>query len=198
MKGVFCIEGFWYGDHRDKTTVFPILDLANRYYNVPFIHHRCGTMEEFVFSIKRWQTKSFHKKYPLLYLAFHGEEGKIVIGKEEVTLEQLQEMIGEKCEGTVIYFGSCETLNIDRRRLISFMNKTKTLALLGYKKEVDWLVSASFDIMLLYHLQQHPFDSKGIEKIFDEILSGSKKQVRDLEFRMLSNERWHFPRRRSK
>jgi hypothetical protein len=53
-------------------------------------------------------------------------EGKIMIGKEEVTLEQLQEMIGDKCEGTVIYFGSCDTMNIDRRRLMSFMNKTKT------------------------------------------------------------------------
>ena len=190
------MEGFWFGDHRDKTTVYPLFDLANRYYNIPFVHHRCGTIEEFIFSLKRWRTKSFHKKYPMLYLAFHGEEGSIVIGKEKITLEQLEEILGDKCEGVVIYFGSCETLNVDKRRLKSFMARTKTLALLGYKKEVDWLMSASFDIMLLYYLQQHPFDSQGIVKIFNEIMTGSKKQVKELEFRMLSNEKWHFPRRR--
>ncbi len=42
MKGTFCLETFWYGDHRDKTSVFPVLDLVNRYEKMPFVHHKCG------------------------------------------------------------------------------------------------------------------------------------------------------------
>lgn len=39
MNGIFCIEGFWYGDHRDKITVYPVLELINRIEGMPFIHH---------------------------------------------------------------------------------------------------------------------------------------------------------------
>ena len=70
MKGIFCLEGFWYGDHRDKISVAPIIDLLHRYDNLPSLYQRCGTKEEFIYSLKRWKTKSFHKKYPLLYHAF--------------------------------------------------------------------------------------------------------------------------------
>lgn len=73
MNGIFCIEGFWYGDHRDKITVYPVLELINRIEGMPFIHHRWGSIEEFKYSIERWKTKAFHKKYSVLYLAFHGE-----------------------------------------------------------------------------------------------------------------------------
>jgi len=64
MKGVFCIEGFWYGDHRDTTSVYPVLQLVRRYQNMPFLHHKCYTYEEFCFSIQRWKQRGFHKKYP--------------------------------------------------------------------------------------------------------------------------------------
>jgi hypothetical protein len=197
MQGVFCLEGFWYGDHRDKISVYPILYLAHQYYQLPFVHHRCGTRDELIFSLKRWKTKSFHKKYPLLYLAFHGRGGKIVIGKEEVTLQELAEILEDKCQGVVIYFGSCETLSVDRRLLKSFLNKTKTLAILGYKQEVDWMISASFEILLLYYLQQHPYDSQGITKIYNEILLNCRSQVKQLDFRLVSNDTVHFPRKRN-
>jgi hypothetical protein len=105
-------------------------------------------------------------------------------------------MLGDKCEGVVIYFGSCETLNVDRRRVMRFLRNTKALAVLGFRQEVDWLVSASFDILLLYYLQQHPYDSQGIEKIYKDILMNCKSQVKRLDFRLVSNETWHFPRRR--
>jgi hypothetical protein len=198
MKGVFCIESFWYGDHRDTTSVYPILDLIHRFNKMPFLHHRCGTIAEFKFSIERWKTQSFHKNYPLLYLAVHGEKGVIRIGKEKMELSELADLLDTKCQGVVIYFGSCETLDIDKRRLKSFMDKTKTLAVLGYKQEVGWLKSASFDISVLDYLlnKDQPFDSQGIAKIHHKIMTDCKSQVKDLNFRMLINEQTHFPRKR--
>lgn len=198
MNGVFCIESFWYGDHRDTTTVYPILDLIHRFNKMPYLHHRCGTIAEFKFSIMRWKTQSFHKNYPLLYLAVHGEKGVIKIGGEKISLNELAELMGTKCQGVVIYFGSCETLDIDQRQLKSFIEKTKVLAILGYKEEVGWLKSASFDINVLDYLlnKDHPFDSQGITKIKQKIMTDCKSQVKDLKFRMLINEQTHFPRKR--
>ncbi len=194
MKGVFCLEGLWYGDHRDKTSVFPVLDLVNRVENLPFIHHRCFTLEEFTYSITRWKQKSFHRKFPLLYLAFHGERGVIKIGKHSLTLDELAEMLEDKCNGVVIYFGSCATMNIDRRRLQGFMEKTKSVAILGYRQDVDWLTSASFDIRLLSYLICHPFDSKGVLAIKTDILKNCKSFIKELDFRMEINERIIFKR----
>ena len=198
MKGVFCIEGFWYGDHRDTTSVYPVLDLVRRYQNMPFLHHKCYTYEEFCFSIGRWKQKGFHRKYPLLYLAFHGEKGLIQIGKRNLTLDELAEILEDKCQGVVIYFGSCATLKVDRRRLQSFMERTKTVALLGYKHDVEWLTSASFDIRLLSYLLEHPFDSKGVKKIYEEIKRDCKAYIRELDFVMIPNERLWFPRPRKR
>ncbi len=198
MKGIFCLEGFWYGDHRDKTSVFPVLDLVHRRSNMPFVHHRCATKEELIFSLKRWKTKSFHRKYPLLYLAFHGKKGHITIGKEEMSLEELAEVLENKCSGVVIYFGSCLTLKMDNRLLQNFMERTETVAIMGYKQVVDWLPSASFEIRLLDIMQEFPFDSKGIAKIEQSLKENCNGQIRELDFRFVTNERLWFVRSRKK
>jgi hypothetical protein len=196
MKGLFCIEGFWYGDHRDSTSVQPILELVSRYSGLPYLHHRCATAEEFRYSIDRWKTKAFHKKYPILYLAFHGLKGLIKVGKEEITLNELAEMLETKCEGVIIYFGSCETMSLEKRKIQDFMQRTKTLALMGYRKEVDWIKSASFDIQLLSTLIKYPFDSRGVEAIYHELHAESYPLIQELDFRMETNERIWFPRKR--
>jgi hypothetical protein len=198
MKGIFCIEGFWYGDHRDKTSVLPVLELIHRINEMPFIYHRCGTVEEFIFSINRWKTKSFHNKYPILYLAFHGDKGLIKIGNRDVTLDEFAQILGTKCEGVVIYFGSCETLKFDKRKLQNFLENTRALAILGFKQKVNWLRSASFDIQMLSYFLENKFDSKGIEIIHDLIHENCKSLVSELEFRMEINEKIWFPRRRIK
>ncbi len=198
MNGIFCLEGFWYGDHRDKTSVYPVLELINRINGVPLLHHRCCTIEEFEFSLKRWKTKTFHNKYKILYLAFHGEKGLIKIGNESVNLNELAEMLEDKCEGTVIYFGSCSTLNFDKRLLQKFLLKTKSLAILGFKQDVNWLRSASFDIQMLSYFFEHPFDTKGIVKIYSEIHENCKHLINELDFRMEINENIRFPRKSKK
>lgn len=198
MKGIFCLEGFWNGDHRDQTTVYPVLDLMKRINNQEFIHHRVGTVEEFIFSIERWKTKGFRSKYPILYLAFHGEKGLIKVGKQKITLDELASYMGNKCEGTIVYIGSCETLQLDKRLLQKFMQQTKVLAILGYKKEINWLRSASFEIQMLSYLTENLFDSKGIDKTYNLIHENCKSLINELQFRMEKNEREWFPRKRKK
>jgi hypothetical protein len=195
-NGIFCLEGFWYGDHRDKTSVAPLLDLIHKFHNIQVLHHRCATKEEFIYSLKRWKTKTFHNNYPILYLAFHGNKGSILVGKSEISLEEIQDILEDKCECAVIYFGSCETMDVNKTKLQNFMHKTRTLAVLGYKMEVDWVKSASFEIPLLSTLINNKFDTQGIKKTKMLILNDIKTQANKLEFRIELNERINFARKR--
>ena len=97
----------------------------------------------------------------------------------------------------MIYFGSCETMNIDKRLIKGFMEKTKVLAVLGFKQEVNWLRSASFDIQMLSYFFENKFDSKGIEKTYNLIHTNCKSLVKELYFRMEVNERVRFKRKRN-
>lgn len=198
MNGIFCLEGFWYGDHRDKTTVRPVLDLLNCYQKLPFIHHRCGTKAEFKHSIERWKTKGFHSKYPILALAFHGEPGKLLIGKDEISLLELEEILGNKCQRSIIYFGSCATMKWDHRSLQSFLKRTEMLAVMGYTKDVDWLPSASFEVSLLSKFMKTSLTSDNIQKVKGEIENECKSQVKSLQFRFVLNEKLRFTEKRTK
>lgn len=109
---------------------------------------------DFEYSIKRWKTKVFHRRCPLLYLAFHAEKERVLIGVQTLSLDELAVMLGDKCGGVVVYFGICKTLNIDKRRILSFMEKAERLLCLDNK--VDGLLSALFDIRLLSYLLQYP------------------------------------------
>ncbi|MGN6196675.1 MAG: DUF6642 family protein [Ginsengibacter sp.] len=186
-KGVFCLEGFWYGDHRDLISVTPVLELVGKHSRMPFLHHRCNTKAEFEYSINRWKTKAFCKKYPILYLGFHGEPGFIKVGKDVITLTDLSRILGDTCLQSIIHFGSCSTLNINRSRVQNFMNKTGVLAVMGYRRDVDWLPSASFEILLLDILQTNPFDSDGIKLFSKMIKKECKRQVKELDFRLMIN-----------
>jgi len=189
MKGIFCLEGFWIGDHRSKTTVVPVLELMHGYQGMPYVHHRCGSKDEFVFSIGRWKTKSFHKKYPFLFLAFHGEQGHIRIGSETVSIEELGVLLEDKCAGTVIYFGSCATMKWNKRFLQNFMERTQTLAVLGYKDYVEWLPSASFEIRLLSYFQEMVYTTDGIHQVKEQLVKDCRPLLNNLKFRFEINER---------
>lgn len=196
MKGVFCLEGFWYGDYKDRTSVAPLIEVLNRYSELPYIHHRCATLEEFKYALSRWKTKAIQRKYPILYISFHGEPNVIHIGNSRLDLPELAELLGDRCEGTVIHFGCCSTLDIDRRLLQKFMERTRCIAVLGYKEDVGWLPSASFEMLLLDTLSRYPFDSRGVADCEKEIYEEYSRQANRLAFRFVPNEREHFPRRR--
>jgi hypothetical protein len=200
MKNIFCLEGIWYGDHRDNTSILPVLDILHRFYGIDFVHHRCATKEELIFALKRWKLKSFNKKYSILYLAFHGEENLISLGKEKITLQEISEIIEDKCEGVVIHIGSCLTLKIDKRKIQNFLESTKALAIMGYKETVDYMESTSFDLSLFnYMLSENlKLNRFGMKKLHNSIFENRKSQIKELGFRMEVNERSILKRKNQK
>lgn len=181
-KGIFCLEGFWEDDLRKKSTVQPILELL-KFDGIPYIYLDCATFEEFEFYLTKWTQKKY-QKYPILYLAFHGKKGKILISKKGYELKDIGEFLADKCNDSVVIFGSCSVLNISRRHVKDFLKKTNSLAVGGYAKDVDWIVPTAFELLVLSTLQENVFTRRGIERINTKIKRLSKsKPFKDLNFR---------------
>lgn len=198
-KHIYCLEGMW-NDYnlKDQSSVTPLLEFLQKSNNCNYIHHDCATKDELQFFLKKWTQKSISKKFPILYLACHGDQEKIFLNRKDyMTLDEIAEILKDQCYGKVFYFGSCSTLKADKRRIQNFLTKTNALAAIGYRVDVDWMKSSACDLLVFEALQDDMLDSRGIEKIKDKIYKDSNLP-RQLNLRMVINEKVHFPRVRRK
>ena len=197
-KGIYCIEGLWdHGNIQDQSTVLPILDLLEKRGYCNYIYHDCATKSELEYFLEKWKHKTVNKKYPILYLAFHGDPGYIFLTHEDkYSLTELANYLGDKCTGKIVYFGSCSTLKIDKRRINSFLEKTGAIAAIGYKTDIDWIQSTACDLFVLEALQSEMLDTKGIKKMQKKIISDYGNLHKILDLRIVINEKLHFSRQR--
>ena len=197
-KGIYCIEGHWdHGNIQDQSTVLPILDLLEKRGYCNYIYHDCATKSELEYFLEKWKHKTVNKKYPILYLAFHGDPGYIFLTHEDkYSLTELANYLGDKCTGKIVYFGSCSTLKIDKRRINSFLEKTGAIAAIGYKTDIDWIQSTACDLFVLEALQSEMLDTKGIKKMQKKIISDYGNLHKILDLRIVINDKLHFSRQR--
>ncbi|MCW3104581.1 MAG: hypothetical protein JWO09_3021 [Bacteroidetes bacterium] len=196
-KGIYCLEGLWDYNLRDKSTVQPILELLEKSDICNHMYHSCATKDELEFFLKKWKQKKINTKFPILYLAFHGSKGNILITHNKpYSLKELGTMLEGSCDGKVIFFASCETLNTDERKIQSFLKQTNAIAAVGYKQEVEWMLATAFELLVLDAFQQDRFDSRGIQNIEEKIKTEYGKLHQLLYFRMVINKHVHFPRKR--
>lgn len=190
-KGIYCIEGLW--DHvniQDQSTVLPILDLLEKRGYCDYIYHDCATKSELEYFLEKWKKKAVNEKYPILYLAFHGDPGYIFLThKEKYSLAELADFLKDKSIGKVIYFGSCSTLKIDKRRINSFLEKTGAIAAIGYKRDIDWMQSTACDLFVFEALQSDHFDRKGLNKMHKKIITEYGNLHKILDLRVVINEK---------
>lgn len=188
-KGVFCLEGDWAPDLRYRATVGPVLELLDRssFPRVRHIRRDIGTFAEFEYYLGKWTQKRY-EAYPILYLGFHGAPGVLHVGDRRhgpVTLDWLEERLAGKCRNRVIHFGSCGTLATHGNRLRRFLQKTGALALCGYREDVDWMLSAAFELILLYEFQFNALTRTGMAAVNRRVRREAANLARDLKFRMV-------------
>lgn len=200
-KHIYCLEGMW-NDYnlKDKSTIIPMLDLLYKNSYCDYIYHDCATKDEFQFFISKWaKTVSVSNKFPIIYLACHGKSEKIFLNRQDyITLDEIAELLQDKCHRKVFYFASCSTLSVGKRKIQDFLAKTGAIAAIGYRKEVEWLISTACELLVLEALQKDRFDSKGIEKIKRKIFTDYGNLPKQLDLRVEINETFHFPRTRKK
>lgn len=198
-KGIYCLENMWTSSVKNKLSVFPILELLENANICEHLYHRCATREELIFMLHKWKSKSIQKKYPILYFAFHGEKAGITLNNKDVlTIDELGNLLEDSCHGKVLFFASCETLQMHGKRIQTFLEKTGAIAAIGYKIEVGWMLATAFELLVLNALQEDKFDSKGIKNVRLIVNSEYGKLHTLLNFRMIINNKIHFPRKRKK
>ena len=147
-NGIFCIEGEWEPDLRKRDSVLPVLELLERLGMIKWIHRDVASVSEARIYLEKWSQKRYDD-YVVLYLATHGDKGKLKWGPHEsMTLGELADVLGDIAESCWIYLGSCLTL-FNESDVRKFVKQTGVEAILGYRKEVDWIESAAFDVILL-------------------------------------------------
>ena len=160
MKGIFCLEGLWDDDLKQKCSVEPLLKMLEMNGKIPFIHHRVATTEEFDFYLQKWK-EARYRKYPILYLAFHGEKGSLLIGKKKYSLKRLAESLQNACNHAFLFLASCKTVNTSNECIEQFLQTTSARALFGYRTKVIWILSAALELLILSELQNIEFTSRG-------------------------------------
>ncbi|MGN0064827.1 MAG: DUF6642 family protein [Nocardioides sp.] len=152
-KGIFCIEGEWSPDMRERSSVLPLLELLETRGVLTYVHRTAATQNEVAHHLHRWSLELAHE-YQVLYLATHGEPGILLwSGRETTSFDELAQFVGD-IRGTYVYLGSCLTL-LDTDQGQRFLRGTGAEAILGYRREVDWIEASAFEVVLLPTLAAH-------------------------------------------
>ena len=149
-KNIFCLESLWDHDLQNRLSVLPILDLIARRHGVKFIHLTCNTREELVHNLRLLPRRN---GYGILYLAFHGKAGRLILDRESISLETLAEILNKRLVNWIVHFGCCGTLSVKESRIKDFISRTQALMVTGYKRDVDWMAGTVIDLFLLDQIQ---------------------------------------------
>lgn len=97
----------------------PAFDLLAAQEIVQVVHRDVGTTAELAYYAKKWKDRRYGR-YTVVYLAFHGEPGKLWVGDEALDMEGLADLVGDACRGRFVHFGSCSTMRMSEERLSAF------------------------------------------------------------------------------
>src|SRR6185436_3196611 len=140
----------------------------------------CGTKENLQYYLKLWKQKRY-SNYTICYLAFHGFPETIKVGKEEVNLDELAQMLNGSCKNKIIHFGSCNTLDTDERNIRRFLETTQALCVCGFKTDIDFLESSVFDMLLLQKFQEYK-DMRAVDR---DLKKNYRRLINRLNFRLI-------------
>lgn len=146
--GVLCLEGPWSAKLTDRSTVRPLLEVLEEQKLIRYAYRDAVTVAEFEQYMLQW-TQNQYADHGFAYLAFHGDPGGFWIGRRFYTLETLAELCEGRLAGRTLYFGACATLKINEETAREFLRMTGARALCGYTKDVDWVESAAFEMILI-------------------------------------------------
>lgn len=184
-KRVFCIEGNWEEKLSRNITVKPVLELLRINADVKYIYRDCSTRAEMEYLIDKWQQKGY-ADYKILYLAFHGLPGELVIdSRTTVSLEELGSIINLRPRQRMVYFGACSVLRGDARPIKAFLKRSGTRAVCGYTTDADWMKSTALDLIAINELQKFSMTRYGLEAAEASIRENTRALSGRLGFRMV-------------
>lgn len=154
-RNIACLESMWNGHIENKLNVLPTLELISKTMDSKFSHLTCNTREELQYNLNLLCKRN----YGVLYFAFHGSPGRIHLHRDRVKLPDLAAMMNHRFTNWIIHFGTCSTLR-KPTAVRDFVEKTRVSLVTGFTRDVDWIESSSFELLLFKAL--HTFQSPKI------------------------------------
>lgn len=180
-KNIFCIEGNWNHNLKDKASIKSALDFLDHNVNVSHIYRNCSTIEQLEELLLEAVLRRY-KKFGIIYLAFHGDAGMLHIGKrKKAKIQEIAEILDDKAHDKIIHFGSCSTLNVPKREITTFRKKTGALAVSGYSCDIDFMPSTFLDILYFEFCQRY----RKIPPIHRDVKKYYGPMARKLGFQMV-------------
>lgn len=145
---IFAIEGEWENKLDENLTIKSSLTLLNEVCGIEYIFRKTNTIKS-LFAYLKTSQKASYKKYGVIVIATHGSRYEIEVSNDEfIDIEKL----ADKCEGffkgKIVHFSSCAVMQ-NEDSISYFKEKTGAKAVCGYSKQIDFLESSVFDIVLL-------------------------------------------------
>lgn len=190
-KGIFCIEGDWWEKAHRQSSMEPILELLSKWdtHPVPYVRRDVATRAEFDHYLAQ-ATQNKFKRFPIIYFALHGSRGTLLVadGRRKdaaVDIREIAQALEGRCAGKVLYFSSCETLDVHGNELRGILKRTKAKAVCGYCASVDWLDAAAFDTLLLGQFQCNAMTRTGLKAVRHRIRTKAASLAKHLRFSMV-------------
>jgi hypothetical protein len=178
---IFAIEGEWETKLDKELTIKSTLSLLQEVCNIDSIFRKTNTVNSLLKYLEITSAASY-KKYGTIVIATHGTRKDIELTESEyITIKKL----GKHCAGLfkekIVHFSSCGVMkNADH--ILAFKEITHAKAVCGYSKNVNFLESSVFDILLLDRLFQN--NSPKITNKF--LLNNYPQLVEKLGFKMIT------------
>jgi hypothetical protein len=173
LPGVFALEGDWQEDLRRGGSMRPVFEVLALQEYLQVVHRDVGTTTELSYYSQKW-TQRRYSAFKLVYLAFHGNPGRLWVGDDSVDMDGLAGLVGDACRGRIVHFGSCSTMRVSAERLSAFKKQTGAVAVSGYQRDVDWLESCAFETLLIGALMTYktrPGAFKYVERTMPDLAS---------------------------
>ena len=152
-KDILVLEGEWDPNPKQTTSVRSAMQFLQDITSRGFHHRWVATTNDFFFYLQ----KARHKRFEIIYLAFHGEENLIYLGdfSQSLSLDEIATGAEGYLAGKIVHFGSCSVLNLPTEELMSFKRQIGARHISGYRNDVDFLDSAFFDLALFAWLGEY-------------------------------------------
>lgn len=176
-KKILCLEGLWDNNLEQCLSVKPLIEIISKLNGIKFTHCPCNTVSEFQFHLYNFTSSKIASKYSILYLAFHGHSGRIVLSdQEQLNLEDLADLMGQSFRGWSVLLSCCSILCLGEKRIRNFIKQTEVGLVIGYRKAVDWGESISLDLIILDHLVNYSYLApmrKRIETRYPDLIAAT-------------------------
>ena len=161
---IICFETEWLYNRHKKENRFnlncqPILHCLKQYYGCDYIYRNVLRIDDLKYYMDYFNTKSFKKKYPLIYISTHGWNHSISLEGEDpkdplVDLHELAQLSRGFFEDRLVHFSSCKTLQ-NVNAAYCFKEESGAVLVSGYQKSVDAMRSVILDMAYFDALQNY-------------------------------------------